>query len=334
MDARSVDGIGSAVNSPIPPGTRDVLPDEMRELRAITDSLQATFVTAGFGEVWTPALEYEEVLRAGDAGVAGAGYRMFDDQGHVLALRSDMTIPIARVAATRFPDVAAPLRLCYLAHAYRAVGRGSGQQREFLQAGCELIGVGGPQGEAEVIALMLQALDAAGLARHRIGLGDGALYRDLLVSLEVPAAARAELLRRLSARDLVGLELRVDQLGLPDSARRILVGLPELRGGPEILERAAAMAGTAVDGLAELYAALDERGVADRVIVDLGLVRELGYYTGAVYEVFDPAVGFTLGGGGRYDELVGRFGSPRPACGFGLDVQRLHIAATAEEKLR
>ncbi len=117
-------------------------------------------------------------------------------------------------------------------------------------------------------------------------------------------------------------------------ARNALVGLPELRGGPEVLERAAGIAGAAVDGLSELFAALEERGVTDRVIVDLGLVRELGYYTGAVYEVYDPAVGFTLGGGGRYDELVGRFGSPRPACGFGLDVQRLHLAAAAEEKLR
>ena len=322
------------MNHPIPPGTRDVLPDEMRELRAITDALQATFTAAGYGEVWTPAIEYEEVLRAGDDRAARAGYRLFDDQGHVLALRSDMTIPIARVAATRFPDVSEPLRLSYFAHAYRSVGRGSGQQREFLQGGCELIGVAGPEGEAEAIALLLQALEAAGLARHRIGLGDGALYRDLLATLDVPEDARDELLRRLSARDLVGLEMRVDQLGLATSARQALVGLPELRGGPEVLDRAAGMAGAAVQGLAELYAALVDRGVADRVIVDLGLVRELSYYTGAVFEVYDPAVGFSLGGGGRYDELVGRFGAPRPACGFGLDVQRLHIARAAEEGLR
>ena len=322
------------MSHPIPPGTRDVLPDEMRELRAITDALQATFATAGYGEVWTPAVEYEEVLRAGDADGGGRRVPPVRRPGPRAGASLGHDDPDRTRGRHAVPGLAAPLRLCYLAHAYRSVGRGSGQQREFLQAGCELIGVAGPQGEAEVISLLLGALEAAGLARHRIGLGDGALYRDLLRELEVPEDARGELLRRLSARDLVGLELRVDQLGLPESARQVLVGLPELRGGPEVLERAAGMAGAAVDGLAELYAALEERGVADRVIVDLGLVRELGYYTGAVYEVYDPAVGFTLGGGGRYDDLVGRFGSPRPACGFGLDVQRLHIAATAEEKLR
>nr|MBA3299145.1 ATP phosphoribosyltransferase regulatory subunit [Thermoleophilaceae bacterium] len=93
-------------------------------------------------------------------------------------------------------------------------------------------------------------------------------------------------------------------------------------------------AGEALDGLRTLHSALADRGVADRVILDLGLVRTLGYYTGAVYEVYDPAVGFTLGGGGRYDDLIGRFGAPRPACGVALDVQRVHIAQAAEERLR
>ena len=110
---------------PIPPGTRDVLPDEMRELRAITTALSGAFERAGYGEVFTPALEYEEVLRTGDAGAAGAGYRMFDEQGQVLALRSDMTIPIARLVATRFRGVEGPLRLSYSGHAYRAVAHGS-----------------------------------------------------------------------------------------------------------------------------------------------------------------------------------------------------------------
>ena len=101
------------MSHPIPPGTRDVLPDEMRELREITEKLSATFRDAGYGEVWTPALEYEETLRTGDGSGAGAGYRLFDEQGEVLALRTDMTIPIARVVATRLTEVETPLRLCY-----------------------------------------------------------------------------------------------------------------------------------------------------------------------------------------------------------------------------
>jgi ATP phosphoribosyltransferase regulatory subunit len=319
---------------PIPPGTRDVLPDEMSELRSITERLRGSLDAAGYGEVWTPLLEYEDVLHAGDEAAAGARYRMFDEQGRVLVLRSDMTIPIARLVATRLPEGGPPLRLSYFAHAYRAVGRGTGRQSEFLQSGLELIGVPGHEGEVEVIELTLAALDAAGLARHRIGLGDGALYRTLLANLEVPPDRHHDLIERLSMRDLVGLELRVDELGLPRDARDLLVRLPALRGGPEIFDRAGGPADAALEGLRTLYAALAERGVADRVILDLGLVRMLGYYTGAVYEVYDPAVGFTLGGGGRYDDLIGRFGAPRPACGMALDVQRVHIAQAEEERLR
>jgi ATP phosphoribosyltransferase regulatory subunit len=181
-----------------------------------------------------------------------------------------------------------------------------------------------------VIALCISALEEAGLRRHRLGVGDGQLYRRLLGEFGVAEEHHLELLEALSRRDLAGLEVRVDRLGLPARERDVLVRLPQLRGGPEVLE--------AVDGPVEslrtLHELLEKRGVADRVIFDLGLVRELGYYTGAVFELYDPAVGFALGGGGRYDELTGKFGRPLPACGIALDVQRVHMAQAAEEGLR
>jgi ATP phosphoribosyltransferase regulatory subunit len=331
---------------PVPPGTRDVLPDEMRELRALNTRVLEVWQQAGYGEVWTPTLEYEDVMRRGDDRAAGAGFRTFDDHGHVLTLRADGTIPIARLVANRYEHHEGPLRLCYFAHAYRAVKLRSGQPREFLQGGMELIGVPAPAGDAEVIALTLGALSAAGLGRHRIGVGDGSLYGALLTELDVPQPEREALLETLSRRDLVGVETRVRDLGLSDAARDLLVTLPTLRGGLEVLDRvngpvARAVevldrvngpVARAVEGLRELYELLAERGVADRVIFDLGLVRELGYYTGVVFEVYDPAVGFAIGGGGRYDDLLGRFGAPRPACGVALDIHRVHMAQLEEER--
>ena len=316
------------MNFPIPPGTRDVLPEEMRELRAIGDRMRAAFDEAGYGEIHTPALEYEDVLRRGEERAAGARYRTFDEQGAVLALRSDMTIPIARVVATRYADTEPPLRFSYFARAWRATERGAGEPREFLQGGLELIGVPGAEAEAEVVALTIAALDRAGLRRHRVGVGDGALYRGLLSSFGVDDHKHLLMLEALSRRDLVDLEHQVDALGLGPEDRDLLVRLPQLRGGPEILTDVPGL-----EGLRGLHRELEQRGVADRVIFDLGLVRELGYYTGSVFEVYDPAVGFTLGGGGRYDELIGRFGRELPACGLALDVQRVHLAQAAEEAL-
>jgi ATP phosphoribosyltransferase regulatory subunit len=319
---------------PIPPGTRDVLPDEMRELRALMDGLRSSLQQAGYGEVRTPTVEYEDVLRQGDARSAGAGWRLFDGQGNLLVLRSDMTIPIARLVGTRFADHDGPLRLCYSGQAYRSVTRGSGQLTEFLQVGAELIGVPGVEGDAEIVSLVIDALSECGLRRHSVGLGDGALYRALLHAFEVAAEDAEALMGSLMQRDLVGLESRVRSAGLPEA----LFTVPGLRGGADVLDRAeeamGEVAATALIELRGLHEELAGRGYGDRLILDLGLVHELGYYTGAVFEVYDPAVGFALGGGGRYDQLIGRFGKPRPACGMALDVQRVHVAQAAEETMR
>src|SRR3954468_656851 len=200
------------MNYPIPPGTRDILPDEMRELRTLSNSLLDTFGRFGYGEVWTPTLEYESVLVKGDERAAGVSYRLFDEHGQVLALRSDMTIPIARLVATRYEAADLPLRFCYVSHAYRAVRPQRGQQREFLQAGIELIGAEGPGGTVDVLEVLSAALDAGGLPRARVGLGDAGLFRGLLRGMGVEAAQARDAIEALARHDLVQLEQHVDAL--------------------------------------------------------------------------------------------------------------------------
>ena len=314
---------------PIPSGTRDVLPDEMAELRAIIAALRGVFEARGYGEVYTPAIEYEDVLR--HAGGAAPAYRVFDDHGEVLALRADMTAPIARLVGTRYPTAQPPLRFCYVAHAYRAVRPHRGQMREFLQAGIELIGAEGPDGTAEALTVLCASLDAAGLRDYRVGLGDAALYPALLGAFDLPEEARDRLLSELAAKDFVGLEREVGQLGLDAEDAALLARVPQMRGGPDVLQ---APAGPVADAVAGLRSVLDRLApdVAGRVIFDLGLARGLGYYTGAVFDVYDPSLGAPLGGGGRYDDLLGRFGRALPAVGFSLGVDRLHVALSGQER--
>ncbi len=323
---------------PIPSGTRDVLPDETREVRAITDALRGVFEHHGYGEVYTPALEYESVLaRAGhtapSAGSAEAkpAYRVFDEAGSVLVLRSDMTVPIARVVATRYPSVEPPLRFCYLAHCYRGVRPQRGQSRELLQAGIELIGAPAPHGTAEALSVLCAALDAVGLEGYRIGLGDASLFPTLMASLGVPEPARAGLLAALASRNFVALQQDLAALDISAHARQLLLEVPQRRGGPNVLAASAAAAVDAAANMREVHELLAPH-VAERVIFDLGLVRSIGYYTGAVFEVYDPALGAPIGGGGRYDELLGRFGRSLPAVGFAIGVERLHIALAGEER--
>ncbi|HTU77580.1 MAG TPA: ATP phosphoribosyltransferase regulatory subunit [Solirubrobacteraceae bacterium] len=316
---------------PIPSGTRDVLPEETREVRAITDTLRGVFERHGYGELYTPALEYESVLARADMADARPAYRVYDESGAVLVLRSDMTVPIARVVATRYAASEPPLRFCYFAHCYRGVRPQRGQPRELLQAGIELIGDPAPHGTAQALTVLCHALDATGLQDYRVGLGDASLFPALMASLEVPAAARAGLLESLVLRDFVGLEHGLAEVGISGEAAQLLLDVPQRRGGPEILTDTPAEAEEAVTGLRLVHELL-EPGVAERVLFDLGLVRNIGYYTGAVFDVYDPALGAPIGGGGRYDELLGRFGRNLPAVGFALGVDRLHMALAGERR--
>ena len=212
---------------PIPPGTRDILPDEMRELRELQATLTEVFESRGYGQVATPTLEYDEVLSQGEGRGGAAAYRFFDERGELLALRSDMTIPIARLAASRYADAEPPLRFSYVGNAYRVVRPQRAQVRQFMHAGVELLGAGAPDGTAEVIEVLSAALDAVGLDRAVIGLGDADLYRQLLAELGVDDEARERILDRLAMHDLVGLEVEVDTVeGLDPAGRETLLRLP------------------------------------------------------------------------------------------------------------
>ncbi len=322
---------------PIPPGTRDVLPAEKRQLRALEGDLIAVFEGRGYGEVATPALEYDQVLTRGGGRGDHAAYRFFDEGGELLALRSEMTVPIARLVATRYGDADPPHRLCYVAGAYRAVSPQRGEMREFLQAGVELIGAPAAAGTVEVIEVLEAALDAAGLGSAVIGLGDADLYRDLLSEYGLAEAAREAALERLAAHDLVGLESELAAAGAGDEQIATCLAVSQLRGGPEVLEQADAYGAGAVaraaGRLRDMNRTLGARTGGHRVQFDFGLMRDLSYYNGAILEVYDPAVGHVLGGGGRYDGLMKRYGLDLSAAGFALHLERVH-AAQIEERRR
>ncbi|MCB0876885.1 MAG: ATP phosphoribosyltransferase regulatory subunit [Solirubrobacterales bacterium] len=323
---------------PLPTGTRDVLAEEMRELRAIETSLLALFGARGYEEVATPTIEYQDAFARGAGPEGTATYRFLDESGSVLALRNDMTVPIARLVARRFAGAPGPFRLAYSGSVYRRVRPQRGQLREMRQIGVELIGAEAPAGTAELVELLVASLDAIGLQRAVIGLGDADLFPSLLGELGVNGPAADRILERLADHDLVAIEDEAGDLAeLGEAERATIVALSNLRGGPEVLDRARALGGPAIERasatLAETLETLAAAGVADRVQVDFGLLRDLGYYTGAILEVYDPAVGEAIGGGGRYDDLLGRFGSPRPAAGFALYLERLHVAQAAEQEL-
>ncbi len=309
---------------PIPNGTRDVLPDEMRELRAITEAMRGVFEQRGYGEVWTPTLEFEEVLRRGETGVDPA-YRVFDDHGHVMALRPDMTVPIARVVATRYAHAEPPLRFSYFAHAYRGVRPHRGQMREFLQAGIELVGAPGPHGTVEALTVLCEALDAVGLVGYRIALGNAALYPALLETFGVPDdGPRACCSARWPRATSSAWSARWPAAGC-DAA---LLRVPQLRGGPEVLDE---ITGGEADGLRAIFTDLpDARRAADR-LRPRPRARPRLLHRRRSSTCSTPRSASRWAAAGATTTCSGASGGRCPPCGFALHVDRLHLALAGEE---
>jgi ATP phosphoribosyltransferase regulatory subunit len=305
---------------------RDYAPEAAAARRRIVDALLGVFERRGFARVITPAFEYEEVLALGLGDAARAATVRFVEpsSGQVVALRPDITPQIARLIATRFRNHEGPVRLCYDGTVVR-LARGGKGQRELIQAGVELAGLPGPHGDAEMIALAVEALAAVGLARPTIDLGHLGLAREVLAALELPPPALEAARRATAKRDRAGLDeaLRAARGGKPAVAFARL--LPELTGGPEVLDVAAKKAPNAgvrraLKDLGAIVAAVAARALDARLHVDLGEVRGFDYYTGVRFQAFVPGAPDAVVMGGRYDDLLGRYGRPSPAVGFAVDV--------------
>jgi len=316
----------------VPEGVRDRLPGEAARMRRLSAQLDGVFRAWGYREVATPVFEYLEALAAGAGKWARTEdlYQFFDRKGRTLALRPDMTTPIARLVATRLAGEPLPLRLSYFAPVFRHRDPRAGAASEIWQAGVELVGAPGEVADAEVIALACAAVKAAGLEGFRIGLGHVGIVEGLFQFAGVSPEAEAELKEAMVARDLVAFEHGVIRAGLSGERAELLLGLAHFHGGfAEAQERFGGVGGQVAEALehvGQVLRLLEALGVSEQVSLDPGLVRSLDYYTGVVFEGYLPGIGAPVMGGGRYDNLLLEFGAPLAATGFALAVDRLLMA--------
>lgn len=313
----------------LPDGARDVLQVESAELAAIETSLRATFARYGYREVRTPLLEFAEVMDRAQEGGLGRAFRLFDDHGQVLVVRPDLTIPVARLVAGRLGDHPGPLRVSYVAECLRPAPSGKAQRVDERQAGLELVGLFGPAADAEIVSLLVTGLTALGIDDLSVALGDVSLTRAVLDGVGVSDADQSRLREAVRARNLVAWRRIAQSLALDDDARRLVAQLPTVRGGADVLRDLAAAVPAAEPQCSALLTTLDlleQHGADAHVMADLGVLRDWGYYSGIVVEAYAPGVGRPVAVGGRYDELVGRFGASRPAVGAAVILDRVHEA--------
>ncbi len=324
-----------------PRGTRDYLPSECEERRAILEKIRGVFESYGYGEVITPAFEHLELLvaKAGEE-VVDQIYAFTDKAGRKLGLRFELTTPIARVASEN-QFLPKPMRFYYIQPVWRYEEPQRGRLREFWQAGVELIGVPGAPGDAEVLAVLINSLRKVGLSSFKVHVNDRRLVEALLHWLGVPPALVPSALRVIDKLERRGAEYVESALApmVPDKSR--LKKFIELLGNDPLQIRLPdelpATAKEAVGELEELVRELEDGyGLARFVRLDLSVVRGLDYYTSLVYEAKTPLGGElgSVAGGGRYDDLIRLVGGPQmPATGMAIGVERLIEALRAEGAL-
>ncbi len=316
----------------IPYGTRDFLPKEAAAKRLVEQKLAGLFAAWGYEEVVTPTVEYLDTLTMGNGrALEPHMFKLFDRGNRTLALHHEMTTPIARLAASRLKEAAMPLKLSYISSVFRYEQTQTGRQCEFYQAGVELMGQAAATADAEVLALAMEGLQAAGLKEFSLCLGQVEFVAGIMEQNGLSEEMQENLKSAMERHDIVGLEELVDSLNLQKSAADGLKEIPLLHGDEAVLQRAYAMAlnersRRALDNLSEIYRLLKSYGLVSHVTFDLGMIRDFNYYTGMVFEAYTPGLGFPLCGGGRYDHMLSDFGMACPATGFAVGIERVLLA--------
>ncbi|QHW31963.1 ATP phosphoribosyltransferase regulatory subunit [Paenibacillus rhizovicinus] len=312
-----------------PIGVKDYLPHAVAKLRQIENQVLACMGSWGYEQIMTPTMEYYDTVGVASSTSDQKLFKLLNNRGTTLVLRSDMTAPIARVVSSVLKDVQFPIRLSYHSSVFRAIEEEAGREAEFFQTGVELVGDASPDADAEVVALAIASLKAAGVNRFKIAIGHVGFLNGLFEeALPGEHEAQEELKSFLLGRDYVGYREKLRSLTLSDAMRSELEGITRLRGGQEICNQALALsldatAQASIRHLCEMWDALAAYGVCEHVLIDLTMIGDFKYYTGMTFEAYAADLGFPVASGGRYDNLLKQFGRPAPATGFALKTTRI-----------
>jgi ATP phosphoribosyltransferase regulatory subunit len=321
-----------------PGGVKDYLPEAVNKLRTIEWNVLACMNSWGYRQIMTPTLEYYDTVGVASSTANEKLFKLLDKRGTTLVLRSEMTAPIARVVASLLKEEALPLRLSHHSNVFRAIEEEAGREAEFFQTGVELVGDGSAEADAEVIALAVACLKAAGVTNFKIALGHIGFLNGVFDStLDNFPEEQHTLKECLLKRDYVGYRHSLKSVPVSDDAKLELERILRLRGGKEVCQDAEQLtkdpaAVASLRHLCEVWDVLADYGVSDHVLIDLTMIGNFSYYTGLIFEGYAADLGFPVCSGGRYDSLLESFGRPATATGFALATNRIMEVAISDPK--
>lgn len=319
-------------NRHTPTGVCDILPDECAAKKEIESTIWSVLASMGYREVEVPTFEYYDVFAKSGGQISQENmFKFFDEKGRILTLRPDITTSIARMAATKDDLTVLPKRYCYIGNVFRAEETQGARQREFTQAGVELIGSYKPEADAEVIAAVIESVLAIGIEEFSMEIGQVAFFNGLVEQAGLNAEETEKLRERIDSKDSLGIKELVADLDIADNVKALFAKLPSLFGGVEVLASADveglnATSKAALVNIRRIFDLLTLYGFEKYISIDLGMLQSIDYYTGSIFKCYTHGVGFPICAGGRYDNLVEHFGVKTGAVGAALGINRIMTA--------
>lgn len=321
-----------------PEGTRDIVLEECAIKKKLQGDIENVLNGWGYDEIVTPTIEFYDTINSGFQALREEElYKFFDNKGKIMALRPDMTIPIARVVASKFKDVKEPLRFRYCANVFRVHESLGGKKNEYTDCGVELIGEKGKNSDLEILVTALDVLQILKKYKYKLEIGSIKFFNSAVEELKLDDDEKIKLSQLIDRKSLQELEEFLKYLNLEDKYKKLFLKLPWMFGDKEILEEGKKYCFNngmkeSIDYLVELSKELEQLGYGDLAYYDLGMVPTLNYYTGITFRGYVEGVGTTVLSGGRYDRLLSTFGEDRPAVGFSINLDSV-LDIIKDEKL-
>lgn len=322
-----------------PEGVRDIYAEEYARKLAVEQKIQHVFSLYGYQSIETPVFEFFDIFKKERGSVGSQGmYKFFDRDNNTLVLRPDMTPPIARCVAKYYMDETKPLRLCYLGPTFINGTSYQGRLKESTQTGAELIGDDTADADAEMIAMVIDALKETGLKEFQVELGQVEFYRGLVEESGMNEETQEQLRILIENKNYFGVEELLSEQPMGEDLKKLFLKLPELFGDIDQIRLAKSMTTNeralgAIHRLEEVQEILDSYGLGDYVSYDLGMLSKYSYYTGIIFKAYTYGTGEYIVAGGRYDKLLEQFGKKAAAVGFAIMADQL-LLALSRQKIR
>ena len=320
-----------------PEGVRDIYSTECSRKLALENAMLNVLYLYGYEHIETPSFEYFDIFNK-DRGSVGDRemFKFFDRDNNTLVLKPDMTPAVARCVAKYYMDEKNPLRLCYLERTFKNNTSYQGRLKETTQTGAELIGDDSPQADAELLAMIIESLKAAGLKEFQVELGHADFYRGLAEEAGMDEETQEILRDLIENKNYFGVEELLTSRGVKEETKQGFLKLLELFGSAEQIGQARELTSNpralkAMERLEQIQKLLEDYGLADYVSYDLGMVSRYQYYTGIIFKGYTYGTGDYIVTGGRYDRLLEQFGKNSPAVGFAIEVDRVLIALSRQQ---